>query len=325
MNNALSIIITFHNEGDNVKKTLQSIKETVTGKVCILLVDDCSTDNYNYELLATQYGADYHKMSKQCGTIGTRTYGVSICKTEKFVFLDGHMQFYHKGWDEKLVKLMNDYPKSIITSRTVVILEGNNGEWLVEDKNDPEHHGSQWASYISLKKGQEFEPKWSNRELRTDDERVNECSCVLGAVYAITKTWWNEIDGLNGFVGYGLDESLLSIKTWMMGGQCLIVRDWGVGHLYRAKRPKTIPVDFTDRLKNKLVLFALFIPKQLFACMNDMLWKFGEMRVSPIFSTFIQTCLGARFDFLKRCKYDFDYFLEINKRGEWNIDKSNSV
>lgn len=310
----LTPILTFHNEGDGVAKTLQSIKETVTGDVHALLIDDCSTDGYDYEALVKEYGADYYRMDKKSGTIGTRTKGAELCKTDKFVFLDGHMIFYHKGWDERLEALLDDYPESIITSRTVIIRPDEEGNWITEDENDPDHHGVSWGAYLSFERGLEFEPKWTSKELRTNDERVNQCACVLGAVYAMKKSWWNEIDGLNGFVGYGLDESLMSIKTWLMGGQCLIVRDWGVGHLYRMTRPKDIPVEISNIDANRLFLTMFFKPCYAYSYAKNIEERKGRAAFSVSYTTFMQMHHDMRFDFWKRAKHRMEYFEQINEK-----------
>ena len=55
----LTVVIPFYNEGEEVKNTLESIRQTVGDEVEVILVDDCSDDGWDYIACARQYGAHY--------------------------------------------------------------------------------------------------------------------------------------------------------------------------------------------------------------------------------------------------------------------------
>lgn len=88
------------------------------------------------------------------------------------------------------------------------------------------------------------------------EDKTSDVACVLGACYATSKSWWSYIGGLSGLTTYGLEESLMSIKTWLCGGCCKVTHDWGVGHLYRDKNPNYIDTSVIDA--NRLALAYLF-------------------------------------------------------------------
>lgn len=316
--NALSPIIVFRNEGDNVRKTLESIKETATGVLHTLLVDDASDDGYDYESLAKEYGTDYHRMDEPSGSVGAKDYGAAHCKSERFVILDGHMKFFHKGWDERLLDIMDDYPQSIITSRTVIMTPLNDGEWDIHDQNDPEHKGTHWGAYVCWEPMFEFESKWTNVPIPHSDKRVNKVACVLGAVYASTKSWWAEIEGLNGLCEYGMEETFMSIKTWLMGGECLIVKDWGVGHLYRTmeQRPEGLIVTQTNYEANRLFLAAFFRPQFAFGYAKNIVKKHGQLQFSISYGRFLRKMRDTQFRFFEKSKHSFAYFEEINQLAQ---------
>lgn len=316
--NALSPIIVFRNEGDNVRKTLESIKETATGLLYTLLVDDASDDGYDYESLAQEYGADYHRMDEPSGSVGTKDYGATHCKSEYFVILDGHMKFFHKGWDEKLLAIMKDHKESIITSRTVIMTPDTNNGWRICDKDDPEHNGSHWGAYVCWKPALEFESKWTNIPIPHEDKRVNKVASVLGAVYASNKQWWQKIEGLKGLNKYGLEETFMSIKTWLMGGECLIVKDWGVGHLYRTseERPKGISALESDYEANRLFLAAFFRPQFAFHYADNLRKHYNQLMFSIAYGTFLKTMRDTSFGFHSKAKHDFSYFEEINQLAQ---------
>ena len=62
---------------------------------------------------------------------------------------------------------------------------------------------------------------------KTDEPKMNKVVCVLGAGYCSSVKWWNHIKGLSGLYIYGLDEGLMSFKTWCYGGTCYILDDFG--------------------------------------------------------------------------------------------------
>ncbi|WP_285820770.1 glycosyltransferase family 2 protein [Bacteroides acidifaciens] len=66
MTNAqLTIIIPFLNEGEEIANTLSSIQDTATGMPTILLINDASTDGYNYRTAAEQYNCEYIQFISQ--------------------------------------------------------------------------------------------------------------------------------------------------------------------------------------------------------------------------------------------------------------------
>ena len=112
MTNAqLTIIIPFLNEGEEIANTLSSIQDTATGMPAILLINDASTDGYNYRTVAEQYNCDYIQHEERLGVAESRNEGVRTCNTPYFLLLDGHMRFYEKGWDEKLLALLQENPR----------------------------------------------------------------------------------------------------------------------------------------------------------------------------------------------------------------------
>lgn len=232
---SLTAIITFKNEGDEVLKTVKSIRDTTTD-VNILLIDDASTDNYDYISVAEKYKCSLIRNKVNVGVASSRNIGVINCPTEYFVLLDGHMRFYNKDWDKELLKVLRENPNSIVTSNTVVMVRKEDGSIENDTEVAPSYKFETYGAVINPSEPAfELTARWTGKT--SGEGPVVECAAVMGAVYASSKTWWNHIQGLNGLIQYGNDEALMSIKTWMLGGRCLIMRDWGVGHLYRTVKP----------------------------------------------------------------------------------------
>jgi hypothetical protein len=88
--------------------------------------------------------------------------------------------------------------------------------------------------------------------------------CVLGAAYAGDKSYYEYIHGLNGLVGYGVDEEFLSLKYWLTGSSCILVKDFEVGHIYREKNtPGPFVRSRIDACYNRLYLLETLFPPGL--------------------------------------------------------------
>lgn len=255
----ITACICFRNEGEEVRNTIKSIRET-TQDMPILIVDDYSNDGYDYLRTAVDYGCKYHRMTERVGSVGTKDWAGRNVDTEYFVLLDGHMRFYMHDWDKLLEEALIKNPMSIISSRTIY-LSKENGEMVNKDN----YTIRSMCARVEFGNGFEFDPKWTDAEI---NERDGLCDvpCVLGACYAISKAWWERIDGLNGLKTYGLEETYMSIKTWLCGGSCKVTKNFGAGHVYRSINPNSIPSLTIDY--NRLVCGYVFDTDFAELCMN---------------------------------------------------------
>ncbi len=242
--NKLTVIIAFRNEGDEVEKTVQSILETTKrGSVPIILMDDASDDGVDYKAIAEKYGCRYRRMPNPLGPAIARTIGARWCTTEQFVFMDGHMRLYDRNWNERVIKTLDENPRAILCAGTLNIAVKTGDRW------------QSGACFKNEAPSGIFEALWAKdmSEFRGD---IMEIPCVLGAFYAFKKSFWQEIKGLSGLCGYGYEEPFMSLKTWYLGGKCLMLRDFYVGHLYRETPPT--PINSERYYANQMMLLDVF-------------------------------------------------------------------
>ncbi len=90
------------------------------------------------------------------------------------------------------------------------------------------------------------------------DEPLIQIPCVLGACYAMSKRYWLYLRGLAGLHTYGCDETYLSLKTWLEGGICLLMKNIKVGHIFRKKAP--FDMCTRDLIYNKLLIAETVLP-----------------------------------------------------------------
>ena len=259
----LTIIIPFLNEGDEVRRTIRSIKETVSGNPHIILINDASTDKYDYKKLAAEEVCLYVSHIERKGVAASRDEGVYISSTPYFLFLDAHMRFYDKGWDIRLIDLLQQYPDSVLCAQTQKMEINEFGEITT-----PKHRKC-YGAYIEMGDNGLFKVNWSYTDPQPSKTCV-EIACLLGAAYACSKQYWSHLHGLKGLIYYGSDEELLSTKVWCEGGKCILVKDWVAGHLYRNSFPYVVPPK--EMLYNRLFTIELFYPysikRQLFLNMQ---------------------------------------------------------
>ena len=256
----LTCIIPFQNEGSEIERTVANIRGTAGAGVKIMLINDASTDNYDYAWISRNYDCQYFYNGENLGVAGSRDFGVNRCSTKYFVLLDGHMRFYKDNWHIDLIKELDNNPGCLVTANTIVFSYDKDtkiysNEEGLEGRTD---FGS-YGAIVNLKEpGWEFTGKWTKKILSGygKDDPVIPISCCMGAVYAASKEFWKKIGGLQGLKKYGSDESLMSLKTWLSGGKVLLMKDWGVGHLYRGNSPYSVPLKSLDQ--NHLYLINLF-------------------------------------------------------------------
>lgn len=261
----LTCIIPFQNEGYEVERTVANIRGTAGNQVDIILINDFSNDTFDYSSVAFKFNCKYVETPKNYGVAGSRNYGVSMCETKYFVLLDAHMRFYEDNWHQKLVKALEENPDSLVSSNTMVFTYDNKTKTY---NNEDGHKGKDsfgtYGAIVNMSEsGWEFTAKWTggiHEDYKESGESVIPISCCLGAVYAMSKDYWVRLGGLNGLIKYGLDEPLISLKVWLSGGKVLLIKNWGVGHLYRGSSPYNVPLKHIDQ--NQIYIINLFSDTQ---------------------------------------------------------------
>jgi glycosyltransferase involved in cell wall biosynthesis len=187
------------------------------------------------------------------GVAFSRDEGVEICDTEYFLLLDGHMRFLEKGWNEKFVNALRTEPQTIFCGQTKGLFKPGC------DSNVGNKRPATYGAYIDFEKNR-WKALWSYKD--TDSKNsVIEIPIILGASYACCKTFWQKLGGLRGLIVYGMDEQLISLKTWLTGGRCKLLKEVVVEHLYRKSFPYSM--GYFHKIYNELYLSELLLPNEL--------------------------------------------------------------
>lgn len=250
----LTAIITFLNEGDEVKHTLQSIRDTVGDSIKIMLVNDCSTDGYDYKRLSSIYNTEYIFNEKRQGVAQSRNIGVALISTPFFILLDAHMRFYDNNWSDILVNYLNGNDRALYCFACRSLdKSGNQASPRIGR-----------GAYLTLY-GNDFndilEPQWITTETAKANNQLSEVPCVLGATYSMSKRYWDYLKGLSMLKYYGVDEAYISLKVWLEGGRCIIINNIVVGHIFRYNTPPPYNIYWSHSFFNKLLISETMLPK----------------------------------------------------------------
>lgn len=245
MNKKLTVIIPFLNEKEEVRNTAKSLRESSEQDFEIILINDCSTDGYDYKKVAADFDAHYIEHTERMGVAASRDEGVSKCSTEYFLFLDAHMRVYQKDWVDILVKELENNEKCLLCASTLSI--DTDGQATTEK-----------LGYGACFDFSELSVHWLTSENATSEERIIDIPCILGAGYACSKKYWSHLEGLSGLKSYGLDEQLISIKVWLDGGKCRLIKDVIFGHIFREITSVPYESRSKDFFKNVLFIAELF-------------------------------------------------------------------
>ena len=249
----LSVIITFLNEGEEVECTVKSIRQTIGDKVEIIVINDCSNDNYPYGETLLPYHIHYIVNRERMGVGASRDLGVKLCQTPYFILLDAHMRFYEKIWAGRIIEELEKNEKQLICCQTRFLSKDKNTGKTEIIKESPRTFGA----YIPFNKNSIWpDIDWNLKEQKPKQKKEN-IPAVLGACYAASKQYWQYLKGLEGLKMYGSDEAFISLKVWLEGGKCLLLKDVEIGHIYRQIAPYSI-------INKDIIYNQLFIAKLLF-------------------------------------------------------------
>lgn len=107
----LTVIIPFLNEGKEVEATIRSLKEHTQIPFEIILINDASTDGFDYKSVAMRYNCIFREHHQREGVAKSRDEGVLMAKTPYILLLDAHMRIYQNDWQERIIEHLTHVEK----------------------------------------------------------------------------------------------------------------------------------------------------------------------------------------------------------------------
>ncbi len=234
----LSIVIPCHDDALEVNETIKSIRATTPSDVECIVVDDCSPnllvlDDPKVRLIHNRW---------QTGAGAARHVGILAAHGDTVLLCDAHCRF-EPGWYDQAMLRVSCRPKTL---HCAVCLG-------FTDKHPPygQPDGTYYGAEVDLKK---FDGVWAKE--REDDA---ELPCLMGACYFVPRAWYLQLGGLQFLRGWGLEEMMLSLKTWMAGGDIRLMKKVRIWHKFRTG-PVPYKINTWHIIYNKLFLMHTMLP-----------------------------------------------------------------
>jgi hypothetical protein len=160
------------------------------------------------------------------------------------------MRFYHNNWWQAILSAIEENSRALYCCQCTAL---DSKGMLIPNK---QHFGA-FVELYDPKSNSTLSATWIRKDKCPNETKVT-IPCVLGASYAADKSYWTYLKGLSGLRIYGSDEPYISIKTWLEGGKCILLKDIEVGHLFRETFPYS--VNDAEVLFNKLLIAETLLP-----------------------------------------------------------------
>lgn len=255
----VSIIIAYHNEGQAfINETVKQIRETADlTDYEIIIVDDHSGRKIDMPGAKIVRHAQNHGVGRAFDT------GAHYAKSDNLIIMGSDIRFIANNWMSKLVAATEANPKSLICTSCVALNESKPQGMDIEYRRgiNMRSGASLLARYNASKKPGKVKhmsilaAQWL--PLDRKQKGVIEVPVILGAIYGVKKEWYQYIDGFAGHRVWGTLEPLISIKSYMFGGNCLCHKDVETGHIFRVKSTHGVTQEnvYYNKLWAAMILF----------------------------------------------------------------------
>lgn len=234
MNPRLDVIVACGDEMQaNLDRTIKNLRRSIGPQDRIIVVFDAGQAD-------PHPGADvsvFNTVPLGCG--GSRHVGVLEAKAEYIAFADAHMDF-PDGWADRAVAHLEAHPNDITCAKMQSI------DWDWKDINGQRYAGAHMTQFqiAPVCEAYPFSGRWNRTDIGT-----GEIGCLMGACYAMRRARYHDIGApLQYLRKWGMDEEILSMGNWMLGGRVWLMDDLA-RHMYAAPRNKQFPLSNGDAVR----------------------------------------------------------------------------
>lgn len=266
----ISVVIATLNEWHGVlNNTLKNIRETGGYWAEIVVVDDASStrvtvDDPDIKLIHNR---------RRLGVGPSRHIGVEAASADLILITDSHVLFEH-GWVRVVESVLPGCESSVLCGKCLALDENNPSFNSVRG----EYNGARMVIYNPDEplRWRILSAKWAQDRPGKD---LYHMSAMMGACYAMHKSWFLRIGGLKLLRNFGGDEELLSIRTLRAGGSIRMFKQLAIGHIFRShitKPPYRITVE--ECLRNTIAIALTCCPPEVAQELIDKLERPKEVK-----------------------------------------------
>jgi glycosyltransferase involved in cell wall biosynthesis len=214
-----SVIITAHNEGAEVLRTIESVEANTRAPVELILVDDGSTDGCCSNLDRERLRVIRH--DHRVGVAFSRNAGARLARGEVLVFLDGH-QRVSAGCIERSA--------AVALSRGAIVCP----DVRTLHNRSAVGHG---AFFRLGKDGNPFTATWNTRRF---GQRITKTTSLRAPGYFVPRKLFDELRWISQLKGWGGSEAAIALKAFFLGIDILHLCGPVARHRFRPKFQYTV-------------------------------------------------------------------------------------
>jgi glycosyltransferase involved in cell wall biosynthesis len=253
----VTFVISTYEDIPTTIDTINSLLATTQGyEKDIIVVDDASTVRHELDVFPE---VKVYRNETRRGVGYSLDKGVRLSETDIVVIQGNDIRYEQRDWLPGFYQAAVDNPKSIIAGVTLGLnmerqqITGNENKFYaahtlfeVTTENNP--RVLPFRRYI--------EAKWSPKA----GDGVYKVGCVLGAIYAVNKSFFEKISSWGSHRVWGSLEPWISISYAINGGNSLVDTNTNFGHLFRtASSHKPI----NSLIYNKLAVAYMYLPTDM--------------------------------------------------------------
>jgi glycosyltransferase involved in cell wall biosynthesis len=258
----LTVVMPFLNEEFEPINTIISMNNTADCSE-FEIIAICDAPEYKFEEAMRRFtNVRFVKNATTIGLGACRSMGINTASAPVVLVIDAHMRFSNDDWVNKIYNAAMEHPKTLWCTRSYVLRDTMTVQQLspYKDVLSIAVNYAVGATILfdkSNKKPYPLSLKWITKSSFLDNYS-GYVPCVLGANYFGNTQWLRKIRSFEGLLSWGFSEQHVSIKNWLLGGDCRGLDTVAIGHIFRTTRPYR--TDFSYLLYNILftanVLFA---------------------------------------------------------------------
>lgn len=236
-----SVIITAHNEGEELSRTLASVREGTDAPHEILLVDDGSTDGSCDSQESD--GIRLIRHSSRVGIAASRDEAALLANGNALAFLDGH---------QRISRHCLEHCAELACTRGAIVTPD-----IQSLENDDTMHG---AYFVCRRNAPPLGAEW---KMRPPPTAVSLISSLRAPGYSIPREIYPRVRWSPLLSGWGGSEASLSLKAFFAGIDILHL--CGPVTRHRFKKTFHYPVDWPEIWRNHALIVR--------TCFDERTWR----------------------------------------------------
>jgi glycosyltransferase involved in cell wall biosynthesis len=229
----ISVIVVTRNEGAELHRTVENLRDTLPGRAEIVIVDDGSTDGST---------ARYRRriQASGLGVAKARNLGAAHATGGLLIFADAHIRL-GRSWWKPLAEVLED-PRIGAAAPAVTHL-----------------HRIAASGYGLRFTGPDLDARW----IGVRPGAPAGAPIVPGCCLAMRAETFRAVGGWDGGLRHrGGTDNEMSVRIWLLGYEAVVHPDVRARHLFRGESP--YPVGWPEYLHNRLRLaFAHLSPQRI--------------------------------------------------------------